>query len=226
MLNTHEELELINAAQNGNGDALETLFCKYREFMKNNHEFGPDGCRSGADRRIQTDFETALADGNIYEIFTKCVETYDESRGRFSTHLAFRMRKAAHDRIRAARSAEKKMDFVYYSNDNAPGEQKESIENDSQSAFDRDTAPWVEQHDAAEQEHDDSFEFVDMMIEEYGEESIEARYIELYCSLGIDNKKHTGEICERLGCSRQTLGNIRKRIYTRFKERYDMKFVA
>jgi DNA-binding CsgD family transcriptional regulator len=40
--------------------------------------------------------------------------------------------------------------------------------------------------------------------------------VELYCALGVDGKKHTAEICEALGCSRQTLSNIKKRIYDAF----------
>ena len=82
--------------------------------------------------------------------------------------------------------------------------------------FDAMTAEWSEGRDADAEEHDFCFGFIDRIEKHFGENSIEFRYIELYCSLGTDAKKHTGEICEALGCSRQTLGNIRKRIRDAF----------
>ena len=194
--------------------------------MKKTHEFGPDGITGRAKAEYACDFETALADYDILDVFRKCVETYNPDRGSFKNHLAYRMNMAARDRIRNAKGQDKKMELVTFSNEEVYYERNDKAGNDSASAFDIATAPWVAAHEVKTREHDDSFDFVDLMIDEYGEDSIEARYIECYCRLGVDNKKHTSEICDELHCSRQTLGNIQKRIRGRFLERYCMKFAA
>lgn len=217
-LSKEEEMGLIEAIRQGDESAEDTLFKSLYDFMKKTHEFGPDGITGRAKAGIGSDFETALADLDMHKIFRKCVETYDPERGSFKTHLGYRLNMAAKDRVRS-RSNSKGFDNP----DNLVLIDTRSSECDSDDGqkniinrFDILTADWAAAREAEAEEHDRCFQLVDEIVEYFGEESIEGRYVELFCSLGVDRKKHTGEICDTLGCSRQTISNIKKRIYGAF----------
>ncbi|WP_072811833.1 hypothetical protein [Fibrobacter sp. UWR3] len=216
-LSKEEEMDLIMAIRQGDYAAENQLFSSLYGFMKKTHEFGPDGITGKAKVGYSCDFETALADYDILEVFRKCVDTYKPERGSFKNHLAFRMNMAAKDRIRNKSHAEgldnpDNVESVDTRSDYDENEMNSRVVN----LFDAKTAEWSEKKDADAEEHDFCFDLIDLIEEHFGEDSIEFRYIELYCSLGTDAKKHTGEICKALGCSRQTLSNIKKRIYDAF----------
>ena len=216
-LSKEQELDLIMAIRQGDYNAENRLFEALYAFMKKTHEFGPDGITGKAKVGYSCDFETALADYDILEVFRKCVDTYKPERGSFKNHLAFRMNMAAKDRIRNKSHAEgldnpDNVESVDTRSDYDENEMNSRVVN----LFDAKTAEWSEKKDADAEEHDFCFDLIDLIEEHFGEDSIEFRYIELFCNLGTDAKKHTGEICEALGCSRQTLGNIRKRIHDAF----------
>lgn len=208
----NNELQLIEAIRQGDKEAENTLFMNNYNFMKKAHDFGPDGIYSHAKKSLRSKFEDMLAD--IYVVFLKCVATYDPARSSFQTHLGFRMRMAAKDRIR---NKEKEKDVTISLDTNEPfdGILTETSD-DSISPFSKATAAWKARHDAAEREHDRNFALIDRIVDAFGEDSIEARYVELFCDLGRDEKKHTNEICLELNCSRQTLSNIKKRIKSKF----------
>lgn len=216
-LSKEQELELIMAIHQGDENAENKLFESLYAFMKRTHEFGPDGISGKAKVGYSCDFETALADYDILEIFRKCVQTYNPNRGSFRNHLAFRMNMAAKDRIRNKSHAQglDNPDNVEYV-DTRSDYDEDTLNSRVVNLFDCTTAEWSEARDADAEDHDHCFEIVDLIEEHFGESSIEFRYIELYCSLGVDAKKHTGEICEALHCSRQTLTNIKKRIRDAF----------
>ena len=226
-LSKEQEMDLIMAIRQGDLDAENKLLVALYDFMKKTHEFGPDGITGRAKVGYSCDFETALADYDILEIFRKCVATYNPVRGSFKHHLAYRMNMAAKDRIRNKSRAEglDNPDNVE-SVDTRSNYNEKEMDSCVVNLFDAKTAEWSEDRDTDAEEHDTRLEFIDTVIDEYGPDSIEARYIELYCKLGIDNKKHTSEICDELHCSRQTLGNIQKRVNERFAERYHVKFAA
>lgn len=217
-LSKEQEMELIQAIRQGDYDAENRLFESLYGFMKKTHEFGPDGITGRARKELSSNFENALADLEILEIFRKCVETYDPERGSFKTHLGYRLNMAAKDRVRN-RTKSKGFDnpdtLVFVdtgSHECDEGDGQKGVIN----RFDALTADWAEAKAIEDEEHDLCFRAIDLIIEHFGEESIEGRYVELYCALGVDGKKHTAEICEALGCSRQTLSNIKKRIYDAF----------
>ncbi|SHH39428.1 hypothetical protein SAMN05720761_11414 [Fibrobacter sp. UWCM] len=217
-LSKEQEMELIQAIRQGDNDAENQLFSSLYGFMKKTHEFGPDGITGRAREELSSNFENALADLEILEIFRKCVETYDPERGSFKTHLGYRLNMAAKDRVRN-RTKSKGFDnpdtLVFVdtgSHECDEGDGQKGVIN----RFDALTADWAEAKAIEDEEHDLCFRTIDLIIEHFGEESIEGRYVELYCALGVDGKKHTAEICEALGCSRQTLSNIKKRIYDAF----------
>ena len=216
-LSKEQEMDLIMAIRQGDFDAENRLFEALYAFMKKTHEFGPDGITGKAKPGFSSNFETALADYDILEIFRKCVNTYNPDRGSFRNHLAFRMNMAAKDRIRNRSHSEglDNPDNVEYM-DTLSDYDENQVDSRVVNLFDTKTAEWSEARDADAEQHDFCFDLIDMIEEHFGEDSIEFRYIELYCSLSTDAKKHTGEICEALGCSRQTLGNIRKRIRDAF----------
>ena len=216
-LSKEEVMDHILAIRQGDLDAESRLFVSLYDFMKRTHEFGPDGITGKAKVGYSCDFETALADYDILEIFRKCVDTYNPNRGSFKNHLAFRMNMAARDRIRNKSHAEglDNPDNVESLDTHSDYDETE-IDSHVVNLSDAMTAEWSENRETDAEEHDFYFGFVDRIEKHFGENSIEFRYIELYCSLGTDAKKHTGEICEALGCSRQTLGNIRKRIRDAF----------
>jgi hypothetical protein len=217
-LSKKQELDLIMAIRQGDYNAENRLFEALYAFMKKTHEFGPDGITGKAKVGYSCDFETALADYDILEVFRKCVETYDPERGSFKTHLGYRLNMAAKDRVRN-RTKSKGFDnpdtLVFVDTGSLEcddGDGQKGVIN----RFDALTADWAEVKAIEDEEHDFCFDLIDLIEEHFGEDSIEFRYIELYCSLGTDAKKHTAEICEALGCSRQTLSNIKKRIYDAF----------
>ena len=105
-LSKEEEMDLIMAIRQGDYAAENQLFSSLYGFMKKTHEFGPDGITGKAKVGYSCDFETALADYDILEVFRKCVDTYKPERGSFKNHLAFRMNMAAKDRIRNKSHAE------------------------------------------------------------------------------------------------------------------------
>ena len=73
---------------------------------------------------------------------------------------------------------------------------------------------------------DNVFEVIDYIVDYFGEGSIEARYVELVCKLGVDGKKHTNEICKELGCSRQNLTIIKRRIAAKLGDAYRTRLCA
>ena len=193
-LSKEQEMELIQAIRQGDYDAENRLFESLYGFMKKTHEFGPDGITGRARKELSSNFENALAD------------------------LEIGLNMAAKDRVRN-RTKSKGFDnpdtLVFVdtgSHECDEGDGQKGVIN----RFDALTADWAEAKAIEDEEHDLCFRAIDLIIEHFGEESIEGRYVELYCALGVDGKKHTAEICEALGCSRQTLSNIKKRIYDAF----------
>jgi len=223
------ELELIQAAKQGDLGARDILFSDLWDFMKKTHEYGPDGSRSQAKPCLRSTFEEALADLEILELFDKCVQTYDPARGTFKNHLAFRMKMAAKDRVRERTKIMQGKKEPKDALDSIFGTEGEAWDNgqpeEESSSREEDVNVWIPEDKILEYEteqewHDNVLEFIDGIVEFFGEESIEARYVELVCDLGRDGKKHTGDICDTLQCSRQTLTNIKRRIAGKFGDAY------
>ena len=214
------ELNLIKAARKGDVEAENALFTRNYKFMKRAHEFGPDGCFGGSKKSLCSNFETALADGNIYDVFKKCVATYDPTKGSFQTHLGFRMRMAAKDRIRKNANPKYRIATESTMSDLYDGSEDPDGGNKLCTSFEKASAKELRIREAEEKCHDATFWFIDSIEKHYGPDSIETRYMELFLMFGQDNKKHTQEICNVLGCSRQTLTNIKKRIDKQFGDKY------
>ena len=228
------ELELIQAAKLGDLAAKDTLLRNLWDFMKKTHEYGPDGSKSQAKPCLRSTFEEALADMDLPELFEKCVQTYDPARGTFRNHLAFRMRMAAKDRVRdktkimqGKKEPKDALDSIFLSEREFQGyghtEESADLEEDVRGGIPADKLLDFE----TEQEwHDNVFEFIDYIVDYFGEGSIEARYVELVCKLGVDGKKHTNEICKELGCSRQNLTIIKRRIAAKLGDAYRTRLCA
>lgn len=222
---TINESELIEACRNGDVDAENELIKLHYQAMKRTHEYGPDGIYGKNRGILGSSFEEALADCEILELFRKCVRTFDPAKSSFRTHLTYRMRMAAAGRVRNwfnrgeneidLFSAIEKSDEKKYG-----GTTPKALARLSESVDGHLHAHSAITNSTNEEYKLNCYRLIEEIEQAFGEDSIETRYIELRSQLDIDGKVHTAEICEILGRSRQTLGNIQKRICERFKDRY------
>lgn len=213
----HMKIENLVVAAKNNNTAAEELFVSLLREIRNIHEYGPDGMR----RRPISDFAQPFNNlqWEILTVFKNAIRLYNsEKKAGFLTFLKVKMHYAAIDRIQEAQKDREKfirLESFY----NHEGGDEENAENNLTDAIITEShAEWVNSAYGNEDEQDEAYERVQKLFAMFPEDSREHEYLTLLLHYSADGKKHTSEICEAMGCTRQNLTYIKKNIIAKARQ--------
>ena len=201
-------MNLINAAKNGNMDAMSELLCLHMSYIRKVHNYGPDGFNGSV--RYENDFYHLS--GEIFEAFRNAVRLYNPAKGAsFKTFLGQKLRFAALDRIRKSEAepviAESS---VTESEDSEDSRELSPSENLNYQDYKFDL--YGVDEEAEDRQEEEAQKKVCRLLQLFPEGSRQHQYITCTLELCQDGKPHTKEICEAMGCTRQNLYIIQKQI--------------